>query len=174
MRRSWVVVAGACAVAVATVAPASAAGAATGSGESKTSYPITSEPFVEPAGVVCPFAVDVAFPYQRETETDYYNGSGQLTRSVVTGPLFAKYTNESTGATVERNSSGRGEFVYNADGSTTAIFDGHAGVGFHTTDNPAGKYLVFSGHAVVQIASSGQKDLTQLNGAAEDICQTLS
>jgi hypothetical protein len=172
--RSWAVSACACAVAAATMVPASAAAAATGSSESKTRYPVTSEPFVEPAGVVCPFALDVTFPYQRETETDYYNSSGQLTRSVVTGPLFAQYTNEATGATVERNSSGRGEFIYNADGSTTAIFDGHAGVGFHTTDNPAGKYLVFSGHAVVQIASSGHKDLTQLNGTAEDICQTLS
>lgn len=152
----------------------SGAAVAASPGTTKHRYPVTSEPFTEPAGLVCAFQLDVSFGFQREVETDYYDPSGALVRAVVTGPLFAVFTNDGTGASVERNLSGRGVFDFHADGSDTYTFTGHAGVGFHTGDLPSNKYLIFSGHAVIEISPTGVKDLTRLDGTAEDICQTLA
>jgi hypothetical protein len=142
---------------------------------SRTSrYSITTDPFTEPAGTVCPFELDVTFPFQKEYETDFYDSTGRLVQSNVTGPLFAVFTNAQTGASVERNLSGLGEFVYNPDGSITGTFDGHVGIGLHAGDTPSSRYLVTSGHTILTISASGQKTVQELDGSAEDICQTLA
>lgn len=161
-------------VAVAGAVLPSGAAFADNTGTTTQRHPITSEPFSEPAGVVCPFQLDVSFSFQREVETDYFDATGTLVRSVVTGPLFAVFTNHNTGSSVERNASGLGVFDFHADGSATDTFTGHAGVGFHVGDSPSGKYLVFSGQAVVDVSATGEKTLARLDGTAEDMCQTLA
>jgi hypothetical protein len=152
-----------------------AAPAAASSAALKTHhYPITQPPLREPAGEVCPFALQATFPVQKLYETDYYDSSGTLVRSSFTGPLIAKFTNLATGAAAVRNLSGFAVFTYNPDGSLTIVSDGHLGLGLHQGDSPSGQYLVTSGHARITISASGVKTLTELDGTSENICQTLA
>jgi hypothetical protein len=66
----------------------------------------------EPAGAVCPFTVKLTFPHQKLYETDFFDASGTLVRSVFIGPLITKFTNVDSGATAIRNLSGLGVFTY--------------------------------------------------------------
>jgi hypothetical protein len=159
---------------LALLALAAAPAAASSAGTRTHHYPITQPSFTEPAGLVCPFALGLTFPVQKLYETDEYDSSGTLVRSVVTGPLTADITNLATGASAVRNSSGHGVFTYHPDGSLTIVADGHIGVGFHVGDSPSGEYLITSGHTVITVSPSGVKTLDQLDGTAENMCQTLA
>lgn len=146
-----------------------------GGDETRTQhFHVTDGPQVVPAGAVCPFELDITFPFQDEYETQVFDSSGRLVEEIFTGPLFADITNAATGASVERNLSGMGEFFFNPDHSLTIVFDGHLGARFFVGSSPSGEYLVFSGHGVIDIASTGVRTLQQLDGTAEDICQTLA
>lgn len=87
------------------------------------------------------------FPSQDLYETDYYDASGTLVRSFVTGPLIANVTNLSSGRSAVRSESGPGWFYYHPDGSLTIVAPEHIGVGFHAGDSPSNEFLIFSGRA---------------------------
>lgn len=162
---------------LASTAPllASATPAGAAAGETRTQhFQVTDGPQVVPAGAVCPFELDISFPFQDEYETKVFDASGRLVEEIFTGPLVADFRNAATGATVERNLSGMGEFFFNPDRSLTIVFDGHLGARFFVGSSPSGEYLVFSGHGVIDIATTGVRTLEQLDGTAEDICQTLA
>lgn len=170
MRR--LILAGLTSLALVAFAPAPAGASSTGLRTHH--YPVTQPPFTEPAGVVCPFALRLTFPFQKLYETDYYDSSGTLVRSVFTGPLIVKFTNLATGGSAIRNASGLGVYTFHPDGSQTIVSTGHIGLGFHVGDSPSGEYLITSGHTVLTISPSGIKTLDNLDGTAENMCQTLA
>jgi len=137
-------------------------------------YSINQPPITEPAGSVCSFGLGFTFPTQDLYETDYYNASGTLVRSFVTGPLITKVTNLSTGRSVVRSESGPGWFYFHPDGSLTIVAPEHIGVGFHAGDSPSNEFLIFSGRSVINISATGTKTLVTQDGSAEDMCVTLA
>jgi hypothetical protein len=137
-------------------------------------YPITQPAVTEPAGKVCSFGLGFTFPSQDLRETDYYNASGTLVRSFVTGPLIAQITNLSSGRSVVRSESGPGWFIFHPDGSLTIDAPEHIGVGFAAGDSPSHEFLITSGRAVINVSATGTKTLVVLDGTAEDMCVTLA
>jgi hypothetical protein len=137
-------------------------------------YSVTQPPVTEPAGSVCSFGLGITFPTQDLRETDYYDASGTLVRSFVTGPLIADVTNLSTGRSAVRSESGPGWFYYHPDGSLTIVAPEHIGVGFHAGDSPADELLIFSGRTVINISATGVKTLVTQDGSAENMCVTLA
>jgi len=93
-----------------------------------------------------------------------------------TGQLVFRFVNAETGAAVQRNLTGRGDFVYHEDGSWTLVnVGGHIGVGLHPGDDPGVGYYVISGAGYeLHQDTTGHRTLTPGDGVAENLCETLS
>lgn len=159
---------GGAALFVLSAAPASA-GPVGGGGKPGPREPVdTGLPTTFPAGVVCDFPITVSEVVNNEYSRTFPNGN-----ILTTGRLVLRVTNDETGESVVRNSSGpallttapNGEEVLTAHGPTLfPVFEGEdatgrVGVGaflFHGT-------IVFAdGH------------LTRVSGTFEDLCVTLA
>lgn len=126
-----------------------------------------------PAGVVCQFPVD-AEPVQQALRLRYhYDDAGNVDGYEVVGPLVARVTNVDTGASVQRNLSGRGVVTFNPDGSYDALVDGGFLVFFLSRDHPANELLFLDGRSELHGSPSGVKTLVSSTGRSEDLCLTL-
>ncbi len=129
-----------------------------------------------PAGEVCafPLASHVVSDKERYRTTETYpDGSPRVQE--FTGQLVVELTNEDTGASVQRNLTGRGDFEYFPDGgwSLTAV-GGHFGGGLHPGDDPEQGFIVVTGSQyVLSSDADGHRTLTYGHGTTENICDTL-
>jgi hypothetical protein len=160
--------------AIASTATASAATAGTTSAAAWQPY--RTAPWTDAPGAVCSFGVAATPVDDQEQErilASYPDGSPQL--QVFRGPLFVRYTNTSTGASVVRDLSGYGWFHYGPDGSIDAHIASHIGltVGVGNAGFPAGEWVI-SGRSEVTLSSSGAIGVRLINATAENLCQTLS
>lgn len=133
-------------------------------------------PFTDAPGAVCPFGVrgvPVRDGEQYRTLESYADGSPELQE--YRGPLYVRYTNQSTGRSVVRNLSGYGYFRFGRDGSIAALFLSHGGVSVPVGmgNIPAGEW-VFHGHFTVQVSAAGRKDITLYGAKGENLCHTLA
>jgi hypothetical protein len=156
------------------IAGAATASAATGTSGGWQTY--RTAPWTDAPGAVCSFGVaatPVVDQEQDRTLATYPNGDPQLQE--FRGPLFVRYTNMSTGASVVRDLSGYGWFHYGSDGSIDALIASHIGltVDVGNAGFPAGEWVI-SGRSEVTVSSSGTIGVRLIDATAENLCQTLS
>jgi hypothetical protein len=131
---------------------------------------------VIPAGEVCSFelAEHVVADKERFRVAETYP-DGSTRREEWTGELVLELTNTSTGESVTRNVTGRGDFVYGQDGSWSLVDVGGAfAAGLHTgsSDQP-GMYVVRGHDWSVTQSASGWRTLSVGSGTVENLCETL-
>lgn len=179
MRLTRVVTGAALVLAAALAVPATASASTAARTSSDDGIPwqtYRTSPWTDVAGAVCSFGVSTSIVEDQEQErvlASYPNGDPKLQE--FRGPLVIRYTNTSTGASVERNLSGYGWFRYGTDGSIVAFIASHIGVTVHVGNAgwPAGEWDI-AGQSVVTVSSSGAINVRLLHATAEDLCQTLS
>lgn len=138
--------------------------------------PYRGEDFAYAPGDVCSFGLEghIVQDKERYRTTEYFP-DGSPRYQEFTGQLVIEYTNTSTGESVERNLTGRGDFEYFADGGFT-LYDrgGHFGAGLHPGDDPGPGYFVVSGKDwAVHGDADGRKTLIEGQGTIENLCVTL-
>ncbi len=138
--------------------------------------PYTTAPWTDAPGAVCSFGVATTIVYQNEqyrTLQSYPNGNPELQE--FRGPLYIRYTNQSTGDSVVRNLSGYAWFHYGTDGSIDALIASHIGVTVHVGNVgwPAGEWDI-SGQSEITVSSTGSINVQLIHATAENLCQALS
>ncbi len=135
---------------------------------------VTSD-FTSPAGDLCRFAIrsEVLFDavYVR-TPATYADGSPR--RQEYAGPLVVQVTNLATGASVQRDLSGRAVLVYDRDGSYDFRLSGPAAVGFRPGDSLPRGFYVLRGEHVIRFAVDGTRTITVDRGTEENLCRVLA
>jgi hypothetical protein len=137
--------------------------------------PVHEQPFTQPAGAVCPFALhgDIVTDHVLvRTLQTYPDGSPR--EQEFAGPLVIRFTSLSTGASVERNLTGIAYFFYEPDGTIEGHGLGHIAIGIHAvnTSPPPGEYVITGSYTFV-LRPDGTRDFTVQGGTAENLCDTL-
>lgn len=137
-----------------------------------------SAPFTDAAGEVCAFAVHgdiVKDEEQVRNLLTYPDGTPQ--EQQFRGPLFIRFTNESTGKSVVRDLTGTGWFFFTPTG---ALQFGHGfqhmSLGIHKANagmTPAPGEYYLSGTFDFAINADGTRNFTIERGSAENLCETL-
>jgi hypothetical protein len=127
-------------------------------------------------GQVCSFGVNVTIVRQHEqyrTTSSYPNGKPRVQE--FRGPLFARYTNASTGKSLVGNLSGYGWFYYEPNGSIAIYVPSHIGLTVHVGNKgfPAGEWI-FSGRGMVFVSSTGDIRVVPFHARLENVCSMLS
>lgn len=137
--------------------------------------PVPAPPFLLPAGEVCSFPVAGEFPVNEQRALAVRNPDGSTRFEYITGRLVGRFTNVTTGETVDRELSGSGAFSYRPDGSFQLVVFGGALVGFHGGDSPANLLQVNGPRSVlvVDFAADGRRTRSAQVGPYEDLCVTL-
>jgi hypothetical protein len=138
--------------------------------------PFHEEPFTDPAGLVCSFALhgDIVEDHELvRTLQSYPDGSPKEQEFV--GPLVIRYTNLSNGVAVDRNLTGTGFFFFDPDGTIRGDGRGHIGLGVHigNTTSPAGEW-VLTGRFDFVLAADGTRTFNVQGGTQENLCETLA
>ena len=138
--------------------------------------PVHEQPFTQPAGAVCPFALhgDIVTDHVLvRTLQTYPDGSAE--EQEFAGPLVIRFTNLSTGASVERNLTGIAYFFYQPDGTIEGHGLGHIAIGIHAvnTSPPPGEYVI-TGSYTFLLRPDGTRDFTVQGGTVENLCDTLA
>lgn len=170
------IVTSAAAVGLALTALASPAHAATTAGAQDAGgwVPITEGNRDYPAGTVCPFGLsdDVVSQAEQERVAQTYPDGSPL-ETDYRGPLVVRYTNESTGASIERDLSGTAQLYTMPDKTSVWVSQDHFGLTVHPGDpyHAAGLY-VLTGATVFVVPTNGDiRVLSQTQ--VENICDTL-
>ncbi len=169
MRVRRVLAAAATVAAVAAVAPSAAA---------DSPHPwqqFRSDPFTDAAGVVCPFALHGdPIEDKEQVRTLQTNPDGTPREQEFVGQLVFRFTNMSTGASVDRNLTGTGFFFTDPDGTISGNGRGHFGLGVHVGNptSPPGEW-VLTGKFDFVLGADGVRTFT-LNGTQENLCDTLA
>lgn len=155
--------------------PAGAQTASAGSEQPEPWQPVTQPAFTVPAGKYCSFAFHYE-PDEQHLETRVLSRypDGSVRSEEFRGLLIGTTTNLDTGASIQRNASGRLLEEFNPDGSlATYTTHGPVGFGFRAEDHyPQGYYLLKGWHQVT-FDSAGIRTMTVDQGPEENICQTL-
>lgn len=150
---------------------AGAAGAAGAGGWERS----PSDGFVSPAGDLCRHALRsetlLDEVWVRTTRT-FADGSPR--RQEYAGPLVVRLSDETTGASVERDLSGRAVVTHHRDGSFDYAISGPVAVGFHDGDGLRRGYYVLDGYHVVRFAADGTRSVVVDRGTERDVCRDLA
>ena len=135
-----------------------------------------TSPWTDQPGQVCAFGVAATIVKDGEqvrTLETYPDGSPEVQE--FRGPLYVRYTNQSSGKSVVGNLSGYGRFTYETDGSTDIYVQQHIGltVSVGNVGWPAGEWII-SGKAHVTVSTTGQTSIQLDHAKADDICADLS
>ena len=135
-----------------------------------------TSPWTDQPGQVCAFGVAATIVKDGEqvrTLKSYPDGSPEVQE--FRGPLYVRYTNQSSGKSVVGNLSGYGWFTYEPDGSTAAYIQQHIGLTVKAGNIgwPAGEWVI-SGQANVTVSPAGQVSVRLDHAKADDICADLS
>jgi hypothetical protein len=135
-----------------------------------------TSPWTDQPGQVCAFGVAATIVKDGEQERTletYPDGSPKVQE--FRGPLYVRYTNQSSGKSVVGNLSGYGWFTYEPDGSTGIYVQQHIGltVNVGNVGWPAGEWII-SGKAHATVSPTGQTSIQLDHAKADDICADLS
>jgi hypothetical protein len=157
-------------------ATALAAAPAIASADSVPWQPYRTSPWTDQPGQVCVFGVAATIVKDGEqvrTLQSYPDGSPEVQE--FRGPLYVRYTNQSSGKSVVGNLSGFGLFTYEPDGAIDASIQQHIGLTVNVGNIgwPAGEWVI-SGKANVTLSPTGQVSIQLDHAKADDICADLS
>jgi hypothetical protein len=130
--------------------------------------------FTSPAGDLCRFPLTSKVLFDAEyvrTPASYPDGKPK--RQEYVGPLVVRLTNDATGASIQRDLSGRAVLTYDPDGSYDFRLSGPAGVGFRPGDSLPRGFYVLRGYHVIRFAADGTRTITVDRGTEENVCRTL-
>jgi hypothetical protein len=128
-----------------------------------------------PAGLLCPFDVDVGLVGTRtQTETDFYDRNHNLIRQTFTGPLFFFLINDSSGKKIVVNASGPGTTYPHPDGSSFNFGRGQGLIGLFPTDEGGPALLAVDGHETFTRAPDGTIHNLVVEGTVTDLCAVLA
>jgi hypothetical protein len=159
---------GGAALLVLGAAPASA-GPVGGGGQPGPREPVdTGLPTTFPAGVVCDFPITVSEVVNNEYSRTFPNGN-----TLTTGRIVLRVTNDETGESVVRNSSGPGLLTTGPNGEEVLIAHGPTLFPVFEGEDVTGRLGVgaFLFHGTI-VFTGGQ--LTRVSGTFEDLCVTLA
>lgn len=160
-------------IALFAAAPAAAAPSSSGNPWSE----VSAAGYTAPAGTRCDFTLSSTVLQDKERiRTLSHHPDGTPRTQEVVGQLVVRFTNEESGASVERNLTGNGVFTWRADGTlqSLTLHGGHFAVGFAPTDPEGGAVIVFTGAGhEVEFRPDGTRVVSYGAGPTEDICQTL-
>jgi hypothetical protein len=128
------------------------------------------------AGAVCSFAlsgVPVKDQEQYRTLKSYPDGTAELNE--YRGPLYVRFTNESTGRSVVRNLSGYGYFRFGDNtAAVDALFLSNGGISVDVGNQgyPAG-YYIEHGQVLVTDNGQGSRVIHVVHATLENLCRTL-
>jgi hypothetical protein len=139
--------------------------------------PFRTEPFTDAPGVVCPFGLrgDIVKDHEL-VRTLQTNPDDSPREQEFVGPLIIRFTNMSTGASVERNLTGTGFFFFDPDGTIHGNGRGHIAIGIHPATNPperAGEW-VLTGRFDFVLGADGTRTFDLQGGTQENLCETLA
>jgi hypothetical protein len=162
--------------AVATVGAVAAAAPSAAADSPSPWQPFHTQPFTQPAGVVCSFAVrgDILKDHEL-VRTLATNPDGTPSEQEFVGPLIIRFTNLATGASVDSNLTGTGFFFYDPDGTIRGNGRGHIAIGVHIGNptSPPGEW-VLTGKFVFVLGGDGTRTLHVQGGTQENLCETLA
>jgi hypothetical protein len=124
---------------------------------------------------ICTFDVQVTFTDENYYETTFYNQDGEITMQINSGQAFVTLTSLSSGATLDANISGPGQWTYNPDGSGQAQL-----VGTYLLWGPENDLVslpplaLTAGKASLEWDASGNIVDISFNGQSTDVCAALS
>lgn len=158
--------------AVFVVAVAALAAAPEAVGDRPVREALPAAPFTLDASV-CGFAVDVAFPTNKEFITTFSNG-----KQIITGALFATLTNTETQKSITVNISGPGTIVTDANGITTLRGSGRSIFFFlpgQLGPGEPGILILTSGPATLVFDQSGNiLSFDRTSASVQDLCPVLA
>lgn len=145
-----------------------------------TAAEVTRRP-LPPTGTVtlpllCGFDVRLDL-MNNETLTSFFGNDGNLVKQVVSGSSFGKFTNLSSGKTIDVNLSGPAQFTFNSDGSITITADGPQGFAVPLLGLglvPLTQFSVGSGRVIYNISRAAGITLVSRVGSFQDVCPMLS
>lgn len=132
-----------------------------------------------PAGLLCPFAIDTK-PVGNstgQTETDFYDRTGNLIRKTFTGPLFIYLKNDSTGKAIVVNASGPGTVYPQPPGSAVSEIDvgrGQGLIGLFPSDEGGPALLAVDGLESFTRDADGNIHNLVIVGTVTDLCAALA
>ena len=153
-----------------------AAAPATASAHPIPWQPYRTSPWTDQPGQVCAFGVAATIVKDGEqvrTLKSYPDGSPEVQE--FRGPLYVRYTNQSSGKSVVGDLSGYGLFTYESDGAIDGRIQQHIGLTVKVGNIgwPAGEWVI-SGQANVTLSPTGQVSVQLGHAKADDICADLS
>ncbi|MER5184946.1 hypothetical protein ABT009_42840 [Streptomyces sp. NPDC002896] len=176
MRRLAVLLATVC---VTTLLPVSTAGADSPVAGRPTGAepwePYIQQEFTAAAGRFCSFPLQLKVLEQdiRKRVLERYP-DGSIKREEYAGPLVVAYVNGDTGASVERDTGGRGFPQYRTDGTFLRYTSvGPVGFGIREGDDFPKGYYVVDGIHVMEFAADGRRSFSVRRGPEENVCEAL-
>ncbi|TMC52081.1 MAG: hypothetical protein E6J20_13575 [Chloroflexi bacterium] len=125
------------------------------------------------AGQVCSFAVDTAPVGATQTETLYFDRSGNVIKIGFTGVSYISLTNDTTKKTIVVNASGTGALYPQGDGSFLGSGGGPGLFALFPTDSGGPALLQIRGRETFTISPSGQIQNLVVVGTVTDLCAVL-
>jgi hypothetical protein len=158
------------------IVAALAATPATASADPIPWQPYRTSPWTDQPGQVCAFGVAVTIVKDGEqvrTLKSYPDGNPEVQE--FRGPLYVRYTNQSSGKSVVGDLSGYGWFTYEPDGAVDVYAPQHLGWTVDVGNNgwPAGEWI-FSGRTYLTTSPTGQVSIRLDNAKASNVCTDLS
>jgi len=133
---------------------------------------LPAAPFTLDASI-CGFAVDLAFPTNREFITTFSNG-----KQIITGSLFVTLTNEQNHKSLTINISGPGSIVTDANGNTTLTLSGRSLIFFFPGQlGPGSPGLLILTSGPVTIVSDPTGNIVSFDrtsASVQDMCSALA
>jgi hypothetical protein len=158
----------------ATATTVAATGSTSSAQDSGGWMPITETDREYPAGTVCSFGLrDDVVSQAEEYRVARTYPDGTPLETDYRGPLVVRYTNESTGASVERDLSGTAQLYTTQDHSSLWVSQDHFGLTVQTGDpyHAAGLFVLTGPSVFIVPADHDVTVLTQTQ--VENICDTL-
>jgi len=144
-------------------------------GTAQAREPVTVSPFTLPAGVFCPFAIDVGVVANNEYQ-DVTTLADGTTITKITGKLVLSFKNDSTGYTIVRNVSGPTTETVHPDGTGTEVGAGNSSWEFgpNSQANTGEPGLVFTSGRVVLSFTGDVLTGFSLSGTQVNGCDLLA